>query len=456
MPLSNPAVPRFDWVARNFPLAVLVRTFQVWANTVGADTWVGMAAGVTSRAERQKLCEEKGVCLPHQYAHWFVEWIEHQIQFGLGPSPSVPGIGYPPPSTPYDRYMPWVASVINRSLRALWKEADSAIVRMPDNFALGLDDYSPTAQATGHGPAPVLAPSQATRYAFHQAAREYQDTYNLLRNELRLLVAYAEAEGIDLGTVKTAEELERFSARATAWSADQVPTLEPVEGYVMYRFPDNWTVQLLNSQEALDYEGAAMNHCVADYADPHDEHTSYFSLRDPEGHPHVTIEHDLLAGGFAQVKGAANSVPKPEYLKRVACWRLRSELRGGPGHEFLKRMPKKQRRPYQAATEWVVLEAWLDDRDPGEGWLLMLEEGSVPGKTPRAGYLVSTRAGMDREDADEEGLADDVSVAWPLWRQGYAAVGGDSAKFVAELSLEDELVEGLLGAGILWTDVLNC
>jgi hypothetical protein len=504
----NPAAKRFDWIARRYPFAVLVRTFQVWANTVGADTFVDLAGRETGRHSRGALCA-RGICTEEQLSHWFVEWIEKQIAVGLDPNAGTL-VPYPPADSVYDRYLPWVAATINRSLKAFWKEADWVIVRMPDNFILGLDGYTAVAQATGQGDVPVLSASQHARYAFHQAAREYQDTYNALRYKLRLLVAFAEARGTDLGTIKDLLNLEIFARGAEAWAAEQQPQEDAVEGHILYRFPDGWTVQLLDNQEVLDYEGEAMHHCVADYADPHDEFTSYYSLRDPGGRPHVTVEHALQADAWPQVKGGANSVPKLEYLKRLACWRLLSHrasdaqatLRGAPFPALVFPMNEGQHRIYAALAEgpwveWSLVGAW-DDRRTGEGWLLYegpSGEGGRLSMLPRSMLEQDVAEARRRADveAGERGLVgraaerhaesvflqmlgevgadftgsgfvweeDTLSPAWLLWADGVPYAGDAHIRTILKLvghdvMVRDELVRHLLDAGIQSPHQLGC
>jgi len=66
-----------------------------------------------------------------------------------------------------------------------------------------------------------------------------------------------------------------------------------VPGEVVYRFPDGWTFEQLTQGAQLCAEGETMGHCVggATYRQGVESGAMrIFSLRDPEGVPHVTIE----------------------------------------------------------------------------------------------------------------------------------------------------------------------
>jgi len=108
------------------------------------------------------------------------------------------------------------------------------------------------------------------------------------------------------------------------------------KGEVVHRFPDRWTFERLTTAEQLSDEGASQGHCVGG--------TSYrnavesgamriYSLRDPKGVPHVTVEIEqatsvpasprVPAGGptywrLRQVKGRGNHrVSKPDLCKKL-------------------------------------------------------------------------------------------------------------------------------------------
>jgi uncharacterized protein YjbI with pentapeptide repeats len=89
------------------------------------------------------------------------------------------------------------------------------------------------------------------------------------------------------------------------------------QGKVIYEFKDGWTVQEL-PPEALKAEGEAMQHCVGGYCGQVEAGEAViFSLRDPRGKPHVTMEYDPRNERFKQVYGKQNEPPKEEYAARA-------------------------------------------------------------------------------------------------------------------------------------------
>ena len=89
-------------------------------------------------------------------------------------------------------------------------------------------------------------------------------------------------------------------------------------------FPDGYKFVKLLSKVAYEVEGQQMGHCAASYADK--KSSTLFSLKDPKGMSHVTIE--WLIGGDAfdpkaklkyidQIKGKENKAPVPKYIPYV-------------------------------------------------------------------------------------------------------------------------------------------
>ena len=73
------------------------------------------------------------------------------------------------------------------------------------------------------------------------------------------------------------------------------------QGTIKMRWPDGWTIQELDQKEQLEAEGDAMRNCVADYWEGIEEHrTRVFSLRNPFGQPHVTIEFSIPEDDYAE------------------------------------------------------------------------------------------------------------------------------------------------------------
>jgi len=101
------------------------------------------------------------------------------------------------------------------------------------------------------------------------------------------------------------------------------PELDVAQGDVVYEFDDGWTVQELRTREQIEDEGGVMQNCL-DQCDTYhwDEkveqgESRIFSLRDPKGEPHVSMELNVATSAFDQVFGKQNNPPIPEYQARV-------------------------------------------------------------------------------------------------------------------------------------------
>lgn len=103
-------------------------------------------------------------------------------------------------------------------------------------------------------------------------------------------------------------------------------------GEIVYQYSDGWTIRKLGSGD-LDYEGAAMGHCVGGYCSIVESGSSeIYSLRDPNGEPHATIEatlEDAVSWGeigldppmkVVQIQGKQNREPLPEYKEKLKEW----------------------------------------------------------------------------------------------------------------------------------------
>jgi len=94
---------------------------------------------------------------------------------------------------------------------------------------------------------------------------------------------------------------------------------------VVYRWPDGWTVQDVQSSNDLEAEGNLMGHCVggAHYKEMVESGAGkIFSLRDKGGKPHATIETDLHPEGMYvnQIQGRENAPPVPKHVARLREW----------------------------------------------------------------------------------------------------------------------------------------
>ena len=102
-------------------------------------------------------------------------------------------------------------------------------------------------------------------------------------------------------------------------------------GKVLKTLPNGWTVRELEPDD-LQFEGNEMGHCVGGEGyrrAVENGHTKIISLRDPQGHPHATMElenNTRIKPGvqgrhvIEQVQGKGNEIPKPEYQAMLKQW----------------------------------------------------------------------------------------------------------------------------------------
>ena len=105
------------------------------------------------------------------------------------------------------------------------------------------------------------------------------------------------------------QEMGKRAANKQRGLAEQNGTsaLAEIEG------PDwgGWLWVCVSSPEALDREGALMRHCVGSYAeDVESGSVQIYSLRDPSGHPKLTVE--ARQNVLAQLRAASNAACPPQ------------------------------------------------------------------------------------------------------------------------------------------------
>lgn len=289
----NPAVKRLRWVAERYPTDVLMLTADALAEALGMHTTFIVTDAVTWGGSRLAIPVHDAPSLEELHA-----LILRRAQGEL------------PKHTRYDRYLPWLAREIDR-LRA-----DYFAGRLPraDDPSYGIPKASPEFPG-GIDPRWWMWGGPGAR------AQE-------LRNRFRGVVDWAEAEKVDLNRYRYEEAFDEAEDWAKLREIGDMP-----QGSVVYRFDDGWTVQQLSTQEQLDAEGDVMQHCVENYEAGETESvregvTSYdgrkvwiYSLRDPKGLPHSTLEFDIEDSYVSQLRGKQNDVPKPEYLERLVGFR---------------------------------------------------------------------------------------------------------------------------------------
>jgi hypothetical protein len=75
------------------------------------------------------------------------------------------------------------------------------------------------------------------------------------------------------------------------WREENQPQGSAAGGTPVYELNGGWTIRHLTDPEDLVFEGNAMGHCVGGYCDYVEKGSSIiYSLRDPKGMPHATIE----------------------------------------------------------------------------------------------------------------------------------------------------------------------
>jgi len=171
-----------------------------------------------------------------------------------------------------------------------------------------------------------------------------EELTELLKQKITAIAQWAKETRIDIGKVTVAQALDAIATYT--FKTSLVP-----QGDVVYTFADGWTVQELRAAPALKAEGSTMQHCVGSYCDQVEEGNSrIYSLRDPSGNPHVTMEwqpstDQILADGrgkrhawdeyvalspaellrsrfarkghFEQIYGKQNEKPNEKYVPRV-------------------------------------------------------------------------------------------------------------------------------------------
>ena len=134
-----------------------------------------------------------------------------------------------------------------------------------------------------------------------------------LTRALRSIGEWAQAEHIDLRQVP-AEDAIRHAAE---WVRQQKLESLP-QGRVVVAFSDGFTAQELTTPEELEAEGDAMRHCVGSYAEEVAAGKSaIYSIRDPNGNPHVTIEIEPSSNEVVQIRGKKDEDPVEIYWPYV-------------------------------------------------------------------------------------------------------------------------------------------
>jgi hypothetical protein len=134
-----------------------------------------------------------------------------------------------------------------------------------------------------------------------------------------------DAEGRPLKLMKcgTIERLTQEADRAMKrWNSRAVvATSEGTE--VVFDCGDGYSLCKLLTVQSLDAESNMMGHCIGNGAYDgalENGELEIYSLRDGAGKSHVTIELNTSRRRISQIMGKANTLAKPEYMRRLIPW----------------------------------------------------------------------------------------------------------------------------------------
>ena len=114
--------------------------------------------------------------------------------------------------------------------------------------------------------------------------------------------------------LKMCEEEEARAARRQLVQRNLEDGNDPEDVQTAHRFDDGMVAVRLKTQKALRFEGRHMRHCIGEAVYARrltTQGVKYFSIRDAQGRPHVTLE--VVGRRVTQCKGRANSDPVPSF-----------------------------------------------------------------------------------------------------------------------------------------------
>lgn len=333
-PQANPVIPRLRHIGKSYPDFVVLATVWAWGEATGEHA---ARDEFNSGYEVRVVDFETPGGMP-EHIEWFAGVLQH-----LGA----------PTSTRFDRYLPWLAREFNRIYKPYTKLAKKR----------GMDPFLP------HWDQVSLTLGRVDELqGWHPLPKIIRGTQTLAR-QFRAVVDWAEATGVDLNQM----DWPLAIASAETWASEQVVLNFP-QGEVLYRWADGWTVQELTTPEQLNAEAEVMQHCVDTYAeDIAAGYVRVFSLRDPSGLPHVTMEWDPDEVFAKQLRGKQNALAKREYVLRMIAFRRdalprkSSHMRAWP--EFVPGLFDKFQEDFLGA--WLVgekkspgpVDPWSEDFD---------------------------------------------------------------------------------------------
>ena len=105
------------------------------------------------------------------------------------------------------------------------------------------------------------------------------------------------------------------------WVNSQKKVEDDINGRkTILSYEDSFYFVEINSEQAIDYEGSQMNHCLALYHKQNilNGKKIAFSLRDKNNKPHATIMYNPETYNIEEIKGVSNSILKPVYQEYIA------------------------------------------------------------------------------------------------------------------------------------------
>ncbi len=209
-----------------------------------------------------------------------------------------------------DVIVPWLAAVVSRQVKEV--ERAAANVRYEWKRAVAEDEEYRWESANTY-----TGKLYTAQRRYEQEKRNFYDLETTLNRRSAAIAMWAVDTHPNLMAMSFWEVLDEASAH-------QREVREVPQGRVEYRWPDGWTIQKLGP-EALRVEGEIMQHCVGEYCAAVESGESIiYSLRDPDGRPHATIEVTPEGEGYIemvrQIQGKQNAPTKPEYANRIHEW----------------------------------------------------------------------------------------------------------------------------------------
>lgn len=380
MLIPNGTADRLRYVARTYaskPLIVL-DMISVIAQTVGEDDWTSkLREAAKADPEFYRDAQRYGVY--GRYGMWGYDATQpppEYVQAVIAMVSELPGFKRAHPADPL---FPWMATQLARAAKEVTR------TRQPSGTTM--DDY--------------------------------QELLVDLRAKGTLLTQWFVATRPDLTKIDAATAFDE----AEAWQQErdreesEAEQLAKSKGEVVYTFKDGYTIQKLTTKQQLDTEGEVMQHCVGSYCEQvRRGDTVIYSLRDPKGRPHVTIEYDPHSKYVKQIKGKQNDEPAPKYKAYV--------------DEFVDTLPKLPAH-IQAIYEFLINDTETEEEHAAQIAYEWDGEGFGVGDV-KAWHSVGVDNASDAARYNAEDVTPEELKSWPhpiqreLWElQG----GGDSAFF---------------------------